>query len=352
MTSRARPAAAVVALMLATAACGGDGPPATAGQDADEVTVAARAFLDTYVEADGRVVRRDQGGDTVSEGVSYALLLAQVADDEATERRVWRWAQEHLQRDDTLLAFLTDARGVVTDDQPATDADLVVAWALSRSDDPDLRAQAPRIVDAVQQHTLITTSAGPVLAAGPWATGDPATLNPSYWVLPALRGLDLDDVADTVPAALDQITPGTAVLPPDWARSDGGNLSATADPAGLRPDVRHGLDAQRLTVWLAVDCAPGSRRLAASYAPLLRERPEAVSRGQDGAVREADAHPLGLVAAAASADAAGDPDARDELLDRAAALDRREPTYYGSAWVALGRALLQSERLDECAETS
>ena len=352
MTSRARPAAAVVALMLATAACGGDGPPATVGQDADEVTVAARAFLDTYVEADGRVVRRDQGGDTVSEGVSYALLLAQVADDGDAERRVWRWAQEHLQRDDTLLAFLTDARGVVTDDQPATDADLVVAWALSRSADPDLRAQAPVITDAIQAHTVVRTSAGPVLAAGPWATGDPATVNPSYWVLPALRALGLDDVADAVPAALDDVTPGAAVLPPDWARVDGSRLSATADPTGLRPDVRHGLDAQRLTVWLAVDCAPGNRRVAASYGPLLLPRPEAVSRAQTGAVREAAAHPLGLVAAAASADAAGDPAARDELLDRAAALDRREPTYYGSAWVALGRALLQSERLDECAETS
>src|SRR6266571_1756749 len=36
----------------------------------------AQAFLDGYIDPDGRVVRRDQGGDTVSEGQSYAMLTA------------------------------------------------------------------------------------------------------------------------------------------------------------------------------------------------------------------------------------------------------------------------------------
>src|SRR4051812_42551838 len=49
----------------------------------------ARRFLDTYVEADGRVARHDQGDDTVSEGQSYALVLALVAGDTATFDRVW-----------------------------------------------------------------------------------------------------------------------------------------------------------------------------------------------------------------------------------------------------------------------
>src|SRR5438045_6380113 len=39
-------------------------------------TRTARAFLDRYVMGDGRVARIDQGGDTVSEGQAYALLLA------------------------------------------------------------------------------------------------------------------------------------------------------------------------------------------------------------------------------------------------------------------------------------
>jgi endoglucanase len=52
------------------------------------------------------------------------------------------------------------------------------------------------------------------------------------------------------------------------------------------------------------------------------------------------------VAAAGAADAAGHPAARDGLLDSAEALDRRFPTYYGAAWVALGRILLTTKLLD------
>jgi len=46
------------------------------------------------------------------------------------------------------------------------------------------------------------------------------------------------------------------------------------------------------------------------------------------------------VAAAAAAHAAGDQAARDRLLAAAQALDAEQPTYYGSAWVALGGRLL------------
>ncbi|MCW3017098.1 MAG: hypothetical protein JWO02_4190, partial [Solirubrobacterales bacterium] len=37
------------------------------------------------------------------------------------------------------------------------------------------------------------------------------------------------------------------------------------------------------------------------------------------------------------------------LLDRAQAQDRVDPTYYGAAWVALGRLMLQTDRLAPCA---
>jgi endoglucanase len=36
------------------------------------------------------------------------------------------------------------------------------------------------------------------------------------------------------------------------------------------------------------------------------------------------------------------------LLDRAQALNAGQPTYYGSAWVALGRVLLQTGLLGGC----
>lgn len=57
---------------------------------------------------------------------------------------------------------------------------------------------------------------------------------------------------------------------------------------------------------------------------------------------------LPLVASAAAAKAAGDGGATSRLLGRAAAQQRSTPTYYGSAWDALGQALLMSGTLSTC----
>lgn len=336
------PAVVLTVLVLVASGCTSGADPESGTEQA---RLSAQAFLDRYVDTDGRVVRRDQGGDTVSEGVSYALLLAQVAGDPAVERRVWEWAKDNLRRDDGLLSFLTDAHGEVIDRQAATDADLVIAWALGRSGQPELRADAAAVLQAVEQRTVVTRSPGPLLTAGPWATGEPATLNPSYWVLPALRATDRDQLAERIGPALDTLGEG---LPPDWARLDGSRLTASPDPGGRFPQARYGLDAMRTTVWLATDCSAGNRKRAAAARQELADRPEASARKLDGTVLDPTPHPLGLVAAAAAAEADGDDAASDLLLDRAAAQDGQGPTYYGAAWVALGRALLQTDELDPC----
>lgn len=346
MTSRSRLVGLLLSTLLALTACTGEAGPDEAPAD-PRVRAAAKAFLDRYVDADGRVVRRDQDGDTVSEGVSYALLLAQVTGDVDTERKVWAWAKSHLLRPDGLLSFLAGPDGTVRDAQAASDADLAVAWALGRSADAGLRADAGPLLAAVRAKTVTVRPPGPMLAAGPWAIGEPATLNPSYWILPALRGTDSDQLADRVAPVLDLLSPN-GQLPPDWARLDGDRLEASADPGGRFPQPRYGLDAQRTTIWLAIDCDEGNRARAAGHRALLADRPEASARGLDGTVLDPAPHPLPLVAAAAAADADGDPAARDAMLDRAEQQDQRFPTYYGSAWVALGRALLQSDHLDVC----
>ena len=343
--SRWRTRLLVLSMVVLLPSCSATGQQSSSGTS-ERTRSAARAFLERYVEPDGRVVRRDQGGDTVSEGVSYALLLAQVAEDPVAERRIWAWAQEHLRRPDGLLSYLADAQGDVLDDEVATDGDLVVAWALSRSRQPELRDEAGPLLAAVRKRTVVFRPPGPLLAAGPWATGEPATLNPSYWVLPALRAVGWDDLAAPVGPALDAV--GADGLPPDWARQDGSRLSAGPDPSGRFPQAQYGLDAQRVTVWLAADCDPANRVRAAGHRPLLQEGPAASARSLTGEVLDPTRHPLGLVAAAAAADADGDRAARDELLDDAAAQDQRSPTYYGAAWVALGRALLQDDVLDPC----
>ena len=50
---------------------------------------AAQHFLDRYVDPDGRVVRIDQGGDTVGEGQAYGMLLAAAIGDSHRFDTIW-----------------------------------------------------------------------------------------------------------------------------------------------------------------------------------------------------------------------------------------------------------------------
>jgi endoglucanase len=114
--------------------------------------------------------------------------------------------------------------------------------------------------------------------------------------------------------------------------------------------VQYGPDAQRLVVWLASSCDPAARRLAAGWWPKLSSgtKAQALALATDGRVVAAGPSPLALVAAAAAAHAAGQTAARDRLLGQAGAVERQQPSYYGAAWVALGRALLQGHTLTPC----
>jgi endoglucanase len=111
--------------------------------------------------------------------------------------------------------------------------------------------------------------------------------------------------------------------------------------------VQYGPDAQRLVVWLASSSDPAARHLAAGWWPMLSSdaTAQALALTTDGRVLAAGPSPLALVAAAAAAHAAGQTAARDRLLDRADAVERQHPSYYGAAWVALGRGLLQGRML-------
>ena len=131
---------------IATAAIGGLPGSSTAAPSASSTpqpsesadptrsaTEIGRAFLDDYVidsgAAAGRVVRRDQGGDTVSEGQAYGMLVAVALGDEKTFDSIWSWTTTHLQQKDGLMAWRWDD-GKIVDDEPASDADMDMTRAL------------------------------------------------------------------------------------------------------------------------------------------------------------------------------------------------------------------------------
>jgi endoglucanase len=346
---------AAVAGILLSLAHGG----ASAGNGAAKS--AARAFLSSYVDGNGRVVRRDQGGDTVSEGQAYALLLAEAAGDHATFGRVWIWTRSHLQERDGLFAFRANPDGTVADPQPASDADVLIAWALIRSTGPgaaEYHRAGRQVAAAVLAHETVRRGGTLTLAAGPWATGEPVTLDPSYWAPAAFEQLadvtqdwrwrDLDD--GTI-ALSTELTSGGRALPPDWARVDSTTPKPTEAPSGQDHFVQYGLDAQRLVVWLATSCDARGPRLAAALDPLLSDREDALALSPSGQVINLQTNAMPLVAAAAAAQAAGNIARRDSLLARAAAENRTHPTYYGTAWLALGRTLLTTNLLGGCQAT-
>ncbi len=319
---------------------------------------AGRAFLDAYVEDDGRVVRTDQGGDTVSEGQAYAMLVAVGLGDEQTFERTWDWAQENLQRPDALLSWRW-AGGTVVDESSASDADLDAARALvlagERFDEPAWTAAGVDLGQAVLDLETVQTAAGRILTAGQWATTEPYAYNPSYAspgataVLAAAsedpRWAELDQGSRAVTAALLAGAP----LPPDWAQVHAdGTVQAMPGVQGRGASVRFGYDAARTPIRFAESCDPADRSLAAAVlAPLDR----------DGDTAELDlgGSPMGEVesvvaatAEAAAVAATGDTGrAADELVD-ADHLAQSAPNYYGAAWAALGRFMLTDDVLGGC----
>jgi endoglucanase len=354
---------AIVALLLggavALAALGGSRPAARSSAEAAAGASASR-FLARYVGPDGRVIRHDQGGDTVSEGQAYAMLLAAATGDRRRFATVWRWTQRNLQRDDGLLSWHW-AGGRVADPQAATDADLDAARALlvaaRRFHRPAYRRAALRIGRGILKLETATVGRQLVLVAGPWAS-DRHVVDPSYFsprafaeLRRASRDGRWDRVARSSRAIARSLQAHRSGLPPDWAVATPSGASPIGTPQDPGAQARYGFDAVRLPARMAESCSRADRRLAAAAWRGLRP----LARGPLPAVLDLGATPLqrfespaALAGAAGAAKAAGNRTAAGRLLGRAAQVDARGSTYYGAAWVALGRVMLTTSLLGRC----
>lgn len=376
-------AAVLVAGALAWTATSGEqapaaGPPTVTGsQDRNDspvpapsgsnpappaVTVeqAGRAFLDGYVDPDGRVVRRDQGGDTVSEGQAYALLVAAAVGDRERFALVWSWTRTQLQRDDQLLSWRWQD-GAVVDDESASDADLDAARALiiagTAFDNPAYTRAGDQLGQAILDHETVKTKAGRILVAGSWADTEPYGYNPSY-ASPAATAVLAGSAPDSRWAELDRGTRvvtraglQSADLPPDWAqvRRDG-RVEPMPGAAGRGNDgVRYGYDATRLPLRFAESCNIDDVALAADLVTPLGRFPGAfAARDLGGQPLTQDESVVAAAGQAAAHAAGGDTEGARVELDRMAALEQRSPTYYGAAWNALGRIMLTTDVLGGC----
>ena len=354
-------ATATAVVLVTVTSCSGCRPvdPTTVSHGpVVEATAQGHTFLQTYVAADGRVRRIDEGDDTVSEAQAYGLLISVAVDDQERFDAIWRWTRANLKRPDGLLAWRWQD-GEVVDREPAADADVLAAYALTvasqRFERPDLAREAGVLASAVLKHETITTSTGPVLLS-PWAKRR-GIVNPSYLAPVVFDGLAeaTGEPRWTAAAATARHLLATLIAAPtglvaDWARlrRDGPTLTAAPSPAGQQAQI--GLEAWRAPVFLAADCHNHGRQLAALGWPFLRDQDRLTAVYHlDGQPAVTWSHPVALVGAAAAAHAAGDHAASRRLLTAARHLDREHPTYYGSAWLAIGSLLLETDRLGGCA---
>lgn len=349
-------AALSAAVVVTVAACSASVDPDTSTQEQSTVA-SAKAFLDAYVE-DGRVVRTDQGGDTVSEGQAYGMLLAVAADDPSRFDSIWDWTTANLQRDDLLLSWQWKDGGVV-DEQPASDADLDAARALVLAGDAfdrdDLREQGVALGTAVLDEMTAETSLGRILLPGPWATASPHAYNPSYASPAAYDVLERAsgdprwaEVAEGSRAATAALLDANA-LPTDWATIGADGSVAIAGSAGGGGEPGYGYDAARTAIRFAESCDPDDRALAARISSALPKDEVLAAELDSGAgPRTTDQHPVAYAARAAASAADGRSDDARADLRRMAETAASTPTYYGSAWNALTAAMLSGDVLGGC----
>ncbi|MCS5486629.1 glycosyl hydrolase family 8 [Curtobacterium sp. C1] len=331
----------------------------TSAPDVDRSAAQLRSdFLDRYVR-DGRVVRTDQGGDTVSEGQAYGLLIAYANDDRETFRAIWSWTERHLLTDDHLLAWRWTPGKGVADEQPASDADLDAARALvlagDRWDDPRYTAAGKTLAAAILEHETARTDLGTILLPGPWADQEPYRYNASYASPAAFRVLEratgdrrwgeLDAGSHAATAAvLDR-----SDLPSDWSQV---HADGSVDPmpaSGDQGQVVYGWDAMRLPLRYAESCSADDRALAGSLAPTLRRSTElAAQLDLGGSAVTSDTSALAYAARAAAERAGGAIPAASADLRRSDRTSATTRTYYGDAWAALGATMLTSNLLGGC----
>ena len=219
-----------------------------------------QSYKQRFVSPDGRVIDTGNGNVSHSEGQGFGMILAFAAEDRATFASMWSWTKTHLSRTDTgLLAWRFDPAQSepVKDPNNATDGDLLIAWALLNAAEawnmPKYAQQSQSLRAAILREACTSHAGRRVLLPGRlgFVADGVATLNPSYYVWPALDAFArleplwndvISDGADLIGAAAF----GSWGLPTDWIQIDAAGL---VQPAAGRP-ARFGFDAVRVPLYL------------------------------------------------------------------------------------------------------
>ncbi|SFT57325.1 cellulose synthase complex periplasmic endoglucanase BcsZ [Paraburkholderia aspalathi] len=228
---------------------------------------AYRIFVEHFVQADGRVIDYSSPQlKTTSEGQSYGLFFALVANDRATFDRLLNWTRTNLAGNQfdaqnvRLPSWLwgkkPDGSFGVLDPNSASDSDLWIAYDLLQAGRLWHEASYTQLGEALaaqiaRQEMTTLPGVGPMLLPGPqgFKNGGVTRLNPSYLPLPVLRALAKDmpngpwaKLADSAYKLIKTTAPqGFA---PDWAAWQNGQF--VVDP---KEGDTGSYDAIRVYLW-------------------------------------------------------------------------------------------------------
>jgi endoglucanase len=168
---------------------------------------AYNAFLASAMQPDGRVVDATTPTlQSTSEGQSYAMFFALVANDPQTFARALNWVNNNLADGQLDAGHMRlpawqwgrtpNGNFAVLDPNSAADADLWLAYDLLQAgrlwNMPAYTAQGRALAQNIAAHeTIELDGVGPMLLPGSqgFNNGGVVRLNPSYLPLPVLRGL-------------------------------------------------------------------------------------------------------------------------------------------------------------------
>lgn len=242
-----------------------------------------QAYQQKFINADGRVIDYRAQDHTTSEGQSYALFFALVANDRTEFDKVLSWTQNNLAQGD-LAAHLPawewgrnkNGDWKPLDTNSAGDSDLWISYTLLQAGRlwgvPRYTVMGKEMASHIADKEVANLPGlGPMLLPGPFGFHPNATtwlLNPSYMPLPVVEGMVHSDpggpwsgMAAAIPAMVKGASPAGFCM--DWVSySSNGQFSPVVLPTAPKSTKPMGsYDAIRVYTWAGMTNAgtPGAK---------------------------------------------------------------------------------------------
>ncbi len=190
----------------------------------------------------GKVVRPENGGDTVSEGIGYGMLIGVFMNDEPMFDALWSYAKSHF-NGNHLMAWCqgTGQTGSCnTSSSSATDGDEDMAYALLMASKQwsggSYASDATMLIGNIYAHEV----SGSILLAGDsFGSNGPNQLDPSYFAPSYYRAFaSVDSGHDWMGVLNESYTilaaaSGNYGLVPNWVSQNGAGTSAVDSTHGI-----------------------------------------------------------------------------------------------------------------------